>query len=342
MTTPTPSPARVMTSRRTGPSAPTLWCAAVVLALVAVACTGRGASDGGGTAGPTSAQTTTSSAPTAPTTVAADRVVHVTETFVDPSRPTVAAGEQLAPDRTLVTEIYLPPGDAPAPLLVFSHGLNGHPRKFTELLTAWARAGFAVAAPAFPLTNDEIGRPADVADYTNQPADVSFVIDRVLELAAADSGPLAGRIDPERIGAAGLSLGAGTTYGLVFHPCCRDERIDAAMIMAGLRFPFEGGELDLSGVPVMFLHGTGDPALPYEDTAEAYAVAAPPKIFVTLVDGGHAPPFEDSPSPFDELVPEITTDFWRWTLGGDEPALERLRGAGVPGLVEIRVEPAGG
>lgn len=106
-----------------------------------------------------------------------------TETFVDPTKETDPPIG--TPDRTLVTTIRFPETGGPYPLIVLAHGFNGHPRKFTELTEAWAKAGYVVAAPAFPLTNDELVVPRVVADYKNQPADVSFVVDQLLELSGA-------------------------------------------------------------------------------------------------------------------------------------------------------------
>ena len=78
-----------------------------------------------------------------------------TLTLVDRSRATPAGAQTPErPERTLETVVYEPDAAGSFPLVVFSHGLGGDPGKFTKLLTAWSGAGFVVAAPAFPLTND--------------------------------------------------------------------------------------------------------------------------------------------------------------------------------------------
>ncbi|MGZ8766572.1 MAG: hypothetical protein ACXW2C_12870, partial [Acidimicrobiia bacterium] len=108
---------------------------------------------------------TTNTAPTA------EPVRHETLTFVDPSRPTEdPGGGRSAPDRTRVTEVYVPRGKGPFPLVLLAHGNNGNPGKLLQLLEAWASAGYVVAAPMFPLTNDLTGSPSIVGDYRNQPA----------------------------------------------------------------------------------------------------------------------------------------------------------------------------
>ncbi|HUF83708.1 MAG TPA: hypothetical protein VMQ81_03845, partial [Acidimicrobiia bacterium] len=175
-------------------------------------------------------------------------VAELTETYVDDSRPTETPdGQGSAPSRTLVTTILYPEGEGPFPLIVLAHGLTGNPDKFTELTTAWASAGFVVAAPLFPLTSNQA--PAEViADYNNQPADLSFVIDEVLARSEGDEGPLAGLVAADRVGAAGLSLGGATVYGIGFNSCCRDDRVGAVVVMAGMLLAFEG-EFEWPEVP---------------------------------------------------------------------------------------------
>jgi predicted dienelactone hydrolase len=249
-----------------------------------------------------------------------------TQTFVDTSRPTEAGAQTPARSaRTLETAIYLPEVDDRRPLIVFSHGLAGHPDKFSKLLSAWARAGYVVVAPAFPTTNDRV--PGVSQNYNiafGQPADVSYVLDEVLRLADDPTSRLHERVDVDRIGAGGLSLGGGTTYSVAFSDCCRDERITAAEVLAGARFPL-AGEMTLDGhVPLLIVHGDQDPALRHQLAAEAYNLAEPPVWFVTLVGGSHAPPFENDITPYDAMVEQLTTDFWDATIGGDPGAIERF------------------
>lgn len=263
-----------------------------------------------------------------------------TETIrlVDEVRTTPAAGSlPEEPRRTLETWLWVPEGEGPFPLVVFGHGLAGHPRLFTQLLGTWASHGYVVAAPTFPRTNRDVPEPtAGLADFEHQPGDMAFVLDEVLAMAAAD-GPLAGVVDPERIGAAGLSLGGGTTYGFAYNGCCRDDRIDAVQVLAGADFPLPG-ELDLStGPPLLVVHGTADPAIPYDTAVRIVGSAGVPTWFVTLVDGLHAQPFEDSESPYDRHVEDLTTAFWDVHLAGRpdrQVAFETA--ASVPGLIGLQ------
>jgi dienelactone hydrolase len=280
------------------------------LALLAGACSSDDAGDdaggGGGEAQAAAGQETESTTSGPPY-----RVDTQSETFVDDSRPTEDPSGQLsAPTRTLRTELYVPDGAGPFPLVVIAHGFDGHPRKFTQLASVWAEAGYVVAVPAFPLTNDRAGGPTVLGDYVNQPADVSFVIDSVLRL-------LGGTVDGDHIGVAGHSLGGATTYGLVFNDCCRDDRVDAVVLMSTLRLPFADGRYDLGDVPKLLLQLTEDPIVPYQQAVDTFDEAAAPKFLVTLEGGGHFEPYENAPSPHDEVVEATTAAFWDAYLRAD-------------------------
>jgi len=267
-------------------------------------------------------------------------VTVVTTTLVDTARATRPAGTGVAAaaTRTLHTTIHLPADTRPAPLVVFSHGLGGSPDRFTRLLGAWAAAGYVVAAPRFPLTSDaNPDHQHEVRDLWRQPGDVSFLIDEVVAASQAPDGPLAGRVDSQRIGAAGLSLGGATTYGLVLNDRCADERITAAVVLAGAVLITTGTNDPRRGVPLLAVHGDADATLPYAFGRSAWASLHGPAWLVTLVGGGHSAPFEDDPTPWDDAVAASTVAFWEATLGGSPSAINRLGDvvASAGGLVTV-------
>lgn len=127
-------------------------------------------------------------------------------------------------DRTLPTDLYLParPDSTPAPLIVISHGLSGDRTGFANVAQHLASYGFAVAALDHPGSDRrqledllsgaarEIAQPTEFAD---RPRDVSYLIDELTRLSAA-SGPLANRLETDRVGVIGHSFGGYTALAL--------------------------------------------------------------------------------------------------------------------------------
>ena len=220
-------------------------------------------------------------------------VATTTMTFVDTSRSTPPwEGMPGKPSRTLVTSIWYPApgsgsvaasGHGPYPLIVFAHGLGGSPQQYQQLLTAWAAAGDAVAAPLFPLSSSQTPGGPDGGDIGNQPGDMSFVIDQMLSASAVPNGPLSGLVDPNEIGAAGHSNGAITTLGLVANSCCRDTRVKAAVVMAGTTEGLGSGSYELAQAPpLLVVSDVHDGLVPYADAVAVFNQARGPKALLAL------------------------------------------------------------
>jgi predicted dienelactone hydrolase len=333
-------------SLRAGPRR--AWVAALAFGLLVAACAaddttttgGPPSEDGtarpdGSTASSTGASSTAATEPTASatSTTPPPAVETLALDLVDASRATPAgAATPARADRPLPTTVWFPDDDTAHPLIVFAHGLSGHPEKFRALLAAWASAGYVVAAPAFPLTNSEVESSWDnFVDAGNQPADLTFVTDQVLAANDDPTSPLAGRIDPERIGFGGLSLGGATTYLAGMNEVTRDPRVDAAMALDAVAFTDEatGTFLEPSGVPALVAHCRDDPLAPLGIAEQAYGLLGPPKYLVVLEGACHAEAFEDTPHDLDEAATALTIAFWDAWLGGaggdaEQAALETV------------------
>ena len=210
-------------------------------------------------------------------------------------------------ERPLPTTVWYPQGKGPFPLIVFSHGLTASPANYRALLVPWARAGFVVAAPAYPHTSAG-AKDFNLLDVLNQPADASYVLTEVLD-------EMGGVIDPKRVAAAGHSAGGVTTLGMF--SSSRDKRLTAGVVLAGRQVvgsPFSGPE-----APMLFVHGRRDPTVAYADGKAAYDAVQWPKALLTVTNGGHV-----ATGPALDVVAATTTDFWRWTLYGDKAARGRL------------------
>lgn len=336
--------------------------AVAAVALVLAACASDGERDDGA-APPATASSTASPAPTESSAVPAPRETTVppaTSTLpgtttdpqenavppyefeivslplVDDTRPTVPLSGEQVPSRSLPTTLYLPVTDEPVPLVVFSHGYGASPAKFDRLLGAWAVAGYAVAAPAFPLTSDLIEGPERaLGDVVNQPADVVFVLDQVL------AGEYAARIDPDRVAAAGLSLGGLTTYLAAVDVASRDSRFVAALVMAAVP---PGESFVAHDMPILVMHGELDPVVPAATADAVLAGLTGPAYGVTMLGGFHAEPFEDEEENpafpdrerFHPVVDATTTAFWDTYLLPDPSAEDGIAAAGDrPGITRF-------
>jgi predicted dienelactone hydrolase len=245
-----------------------------------------------------------------------------------------------APSRTDVRDAPAARADGPFPLVIFGHGFGVTPELYARLLQAWARAGYVVAAPVFPLENANAPGGPDESDLSNQPADMRFVISRLLAASAASSGPLAGLVDPTRIAATGQSDGGDTALALAYNRSFRDPRISAAIILAGAEMPGVGGFAFPPGSPpLLAVQGTADTINPPSLTNAFFEVARPPKYLLTLRGAEHLPPYSEQ-QPQLTIVERVTKAFLDGYLKGSPRALVRLRVLGeVPGTAQTVAEP---
>ena len=266
--------------------------------------------------------------PTPPVAVvdAAAGVTQYEYTFVDRTRGTPALGARGATDcRTLPVVVRYPTGVTTAsPMVLLIHGADGDPAALATLADVWAQAGYVVLQPHFPANRKQKSGKALSADLVQQTKDARFVFDQVLDRSAATTpGPLQGRIDPQHVGAAGMSLGGQTVYGLISNTCCRDGRIAAAVVMAGVHDPFLEGKYVKQRLPVLLVQGDAD--VGYHHSLSAFPALAPPKWFVTLKGERHSAPFEvPRNSATAGIVDATTTAFWDQYLRGDATGGPRI------------------
>ena len=271
--------------------------------------------------------------------------------LIDRSRSVVLSGR--SGPRVLVTDVWYPaaaaadrPGaplasaDRPFPLIVFGHGFTQTPAPYAALLRSWAAAGYVVAAPVFPLENAAAPGGPDETDLVHQPADVSFVITRLLGLSARRAGFWSQSIDARRIAVAGHSDGGETAVALVYDRAFLDPRIRAAVILSGARIPGTGQD-QLVGASardpraLLAVQGTADPINPPSFTTDFFALAPRPKYLLTLIGAAHLGPYTDE-QPQLGIVERVSRAFLDAYLRMRPDAMSRLRAAGdVPGLASL-------
>ncbi|GIW44291.1 MAG: hypothetical protein KatS3mg077_1573 [Candidatus Binatia bacterium] len=177
---------------------------------------------------------------------------------------------------------------APAPLIIYSHGFLGNRRGGAYLAQLLATRGYVVAAADFPLTSFNAPGGATLGDLANQPGDVHFLIDSLLQANSAALSRFQKRLAPQKIGLTGLSLGGATTLLATFHARLRDPRVRAAVAYAPPACFLSQRFFATARVPLAIVHGDIDAIVPYEAHGlAAFQRAQAPKYLFTLRQGSH-------------------------------------------------------
>ncbi len=212
------------------------------------------------------------------------------DVFVDMSRESQAHGEFAgAARRTLEATVWHPADNraGPYPLIVFSHGFSSTREGGAYLGEHLASHGYVVVSANFPLTNMNAPDRPYVRDVVNQPGDVSFLIDSLLAQSGDSGHMLGGMVDGERIGVTGISLGGMTTTLVAFHPTMGDERIGAALSIAGPTAQFTEVFFESPPVPFLMLGGDIDALVPYASNAAPVLEKVPSGQLVTVTNASH-------------------------------------------------------
>lgn len=186
------------------------------------------------------------------------------------------------------------------PLILFSHGFLGMGDQTIFLMEAFARRGYMVASlnHADSLLQKRV-KPieppkfADAKNWTDQKFrdrrdDLVALLVHLLKLNGQKDSFLFERLDSEKIGACGHSLGGYTVLGLAgAWESWRDERIKAVLALSPYSMPFlTQGNLAEMKVPVMIQGGTLDFGItPFQ--TPIYNKLPGPKYLVVLKNETH-------------------------------------------------------
>lgn len=212
--------------------------------------------------------------------------------------------------RALTTLIWRPAVPGRWPLVVFGHGYQVGPGPYEAMLRAWAAAGFVVAAPELPLSDQAVAGPhLDENDLNNEPGDLRFVADAMTGTAS----PLAAVVDPTRVGLAGHSDGGEAALAASVRPTPVGMPAIRALIAMSVQ-PLTGSTR-LATPPALVSQGDADPINPFASGRAVYAESATPKYFLDLLGGGHLPPLMPG-SPWLPTVEAVTEAFLNAYLAG--------------------------
>ena len=212
------------------------------------------------------------------------------ESFIDTSRPTNPNGEfEGAPQRQLDGKVWHPASSegGPYPLVVYSHGFTSNRDGGAYIQEFLASHGYVVVAVNYPLTNMSAPGGPNVKDVVNQPGDVSFLIDTLLEQSATAGHTLEGMVDASRVGVTGISLGGLTSTLVAFHPEWGDDRVKASLSIAGPTALFTPEFFQHRDVPFLMLAGDIDALVPYPSNAAPVPEIVPGGELVTVVNASH-------------------------------------------------------
>ena len=209
--------------------------------------------------------------------------------LIDSSRRTDASGDYAGSEtRTLITRIWWPEKPSKAqPLLIYSHGFMSTRIGGSYIAEHLASQGYVVAAADFPLTNYDFDGDKKVGDVINQPGDVSFIIDQLLQRNQNPDDELYGRIDPQRIAVAGMSLGGMTTEMVAYHPQWGDDRIKVAVSIAGPSSMFSKAFFKRD-IPFLMVATPTDAMVDYRGNAADITERVANSILVTFDKASHA------------------------------------------------------
>ncbi|MDJ0735641.1 MAG: alpha/beta hydrolase [Nostocaceae cyanobacterium] len=128
----------------------------------------------------------------------------------------------LARNRLLLTDIYLPKVKTQVPVIVISHGLGTDSSNFAYLGSHLASHGFAVVVPNHPGSDTKQlqslldGRATEIAapeEFYNRPLDVKYILDQLEKVNRSDSR-FQSRLNLQQVGVFGQSLGGYTALAL--------------------------------------------------------------------------------------------------------------------------------
>ena len=268
--------------------------------------------------------------------------------------------QDAARNRAVPVRLYLPDvtatGPAPVPLIVFSHGLGGSRNGYQYLGRFWASQGYASLHVQHIGSDNSLwlGNPfgltmrltsaAQDSEAMARAKDVSFALTELLGMPN-----MAGRLDANRIVAAGHSYGANTTMLLsgALVPgkgengqalSLRDPRIKAAMILSAPPFYGYGNPAAILGsiaLPTLHITATGDDInIPgygsgVDDRVNVFnAMGDVRKTLVVFTGGSHSIFTDRSNTGGAELNPKVkaatqalSLAFLKQTLGGEANAM---------------------
>jgi predicted dienelactone hydrolase len=273
-----------------------------------------------------------------------------------------------ARDRDIPLRVYLPAKRAPAPVVLFSHGLGGTRAGSVYLGEHWSARGYVAVFLQHPGSDDSVWKDEPVADriqamkqaaslenFLLRVKDIPVVLNQLAVWNADKTNSLAGRLDMKRIGMSGHSFGAVTTEAVSgeIMPAggqeFTDPRLRAAIVFSPSAPHTLSAEEAFGAVKIPWLLMTGTKDVTVIGTADMKsrlavypALHGAPKYEVVLFNAEHSV-FTDRALPGDHeprnpnhhrVILALSTAFWDAYLCGDAGAIAWLNGPGPRSVME--------
>jgi predicted dienelactone hydrolase len=260
-------------------------------------------------------------------------------------------------NRDIPLKAYLPEGDGPFPVILFSHGAGGSKDGYAYLAHYWAKHGYVCLNPTH-LGSDtgqlELGRPLknlvavktmveDPAQFEARVGDIRYIINQLPTLATQLPG-MDGKLDTAHVGVAGHSFGAATALAVagakVNQPGgqvrdYRDPRPVSFIAMSPQgpdRGLFEDGAWAQIDRPVFVITGTLDRGLdgsPWTERRKVFEGLPPGDKVLAVFRGATHLDFADilEKTDLDRRVERMTLAWWDYTLKGQAQSKAALLGS---------------
>jgi predicted dienelactone hydrolase len=271
-------------------------------------------------------------------------------------------------ERDIPLRVYLPSTKAPAPVVLFSHGLGGSREGSAFLGEHWAARGYVAVFLQHPGSDTSawqdkpIGQrmaglveAANLENFLLRVKDVPVVLDQLERWNRTKKHALAGRLDLKHIGMSGHSFGAITTQAVSGQTIARgsvsftDPRIKAAIAFSPSK-PHRGDPSRAFGhveIPWMLMTGTKDVApigdIDVEARLAVFPALPPGGKYELVLFGAEHSVFTDRALPGDReprnpnhhrAILALSTAFWDAWLRGDAAARAWLDGKGPATVLE--------
>lgn len=270
--------------------------------------------------------------------------------------------------REIPVRVFLPASTAPAPVVLFSHGLGGSREGSGYLGVHWAKRGYVVVFVQHPgsdagVWKDEppekrlaaLREAASLDNFLLRVKDIPAVLDGFERFNAQPKHPLEKRLDLEHVGMSGHSFGAITTQAVsgqsfpLAGASFTEARIKAALPMSPST-PRRGSAAQAFAkvtIPWLLMTGTKDSAPIGNQTVESRLAVFPALPaggkYELVLDRAEHSAFTDRALPGDaeprnpnhhRAILAIGTAFWDATLRGDAAARAWLDGDGPRSVLE--------